>query len=145
MKKNKKYWKQQAKSWREIAEMETESANEWAGEAMILGEQLEDLNAELYSAKTELSVLRQYNIGKKPNTTGSGINVDWKVYYKNQKSSQAKEDLANWSNYKERDPDWSNNPEKTPIESKVISLWSKNIPKNPSKKKCNCKNCNCGK
>jgi len=124
MKKNKKYWKQQAKSWREIAEMETESANEWAGEAMILGEQLEDLNAELYSAKTELSVLRQYNIGKKPFTTGSGMNVDWKIHYKNQKLNQAKEDLANWSKYKERDPDWNNNPESESAG-------------------CNCKNCNC--
>ena len=57
MKKNKKYWKKQAKSWREIAEMETESANEWAGEAFLLRDEVEEL-------KYELNVLRQYNIGK---------------------------------------------------------------------------------
>ena len=145
IKKNKKYWKDQAKAWQEIAEMETDSANHWAGEYYLLHDEFEELELKFDILKRELNTLRQYNIGKKPNTTGSGINVDWKIYYKDQKSKQAKEDLTNWSNYKEKDPDWSNNPDETPIESKVISLWSKNIPKNPSKKKCNCKNCNCDK
>ena len=124
IKKNKKYWKQQAESWREIAEMETDSANHWAGEYYLLNDEFEELELKFDILKRELNTLRQYNIGKKPNTTGSGINVDWKIYYKDQKSSQAKEDLANWFNYKERDPDWNNNPER-------------------GSAGCNCKNCNC--
>lgn len=99
MKKNKKYWKQQAKSWREIAEMETESANHWAGEAMIVAEELDELRVKFMKLKNELDIVRQYNIGKKQ----SGITH-------------------------------TNNPS---VEAKVISLWSKNTPKNPSKK-CNC-------
>jgi len=41
IKNNKKYWKQQAESWREIAEMETDSANHWAGEYYLLNDEFE--------------------------------------------------------------------------------------------------------
>lgn len=103
MKKNKKFWKREAKAWREIAEMETESANHWAGEAMILQDELQELKVKFVKLKDELNIVRQYNIGKK-----------------------------------------QSNSTYTNTEAKVISLWSKNTPKNPYKN-CNCKNCNCKK
>lgn len=100
MKKNKKFWKAEAKSWRKVARIETDEANRWAGEAFILRDELEELKIEFIKIKNELQVLRQYNIGNKSSytskvTTGIG--------------------------------------------------WSKNIPENPNKTKCNCKDCNCNK
>jgi hypothetical protein len=122
IKKNKKYWKQQAESWREIAEMETESANHWAGEYYLLNDEFEELELKFDILKRELNTLRQYNIGKKqPGVTHSNDRDIWNDGF----------------------PD--NKPVNSSVEAKVISLWSKNIPKNPSKKKCNCKSCNCDK
>ena len=119
IKKNKKFWKREAKAWQEIANMETESANHWAGEAMILQDELEELRVKFMKLKDELNIVRQYNIGKKqPGITHTNDRDFW------------------------NDGFLSNDPS---IEAKVISLWSKNTPKNPSKKKCNCKSCNCDK
>jgi len=113
MKKNKKYWKREARGWRNIAEMETESANEWSYKAYTYQHVNEELEQELYTvhmdlqiesmlldeakdnyveldkqyieaiekaeklavaletSKKELSLLRQYNIGKKNTTSTS--------------------------------------------------------------------------
>jgi hypothetical protein len=78
MKKNKNYWKKQAKAWRKIAEMETESANDWSAKYYYLNMEYEDLDAKhvdlinKYEAvKRELNTLRLYNIGRKTNTNKS--------------------------------------------------------------------------
>lgn len=96
MKKNKKFWKRQAKGWREIATMETEQANYWSNRALTAEQTLKTVKAEVVA-------LRQYNIGKNPNKTIKAEDI------------------------------W------------VKSSWSRNIPPNPSAKKCKCKNCNCNK
>jgi len=113
MKKNKKYWKKQAKKWEKIAGIESESANEWSYTAITQADQIDELEQELYTVhmdlqiesmlldeakdnyaeldkqyietiekteaqaiafeatRRELSVLRQYNIGKKNITYNS--------------------------------------------------------------------------
>lgn len=77
MKKNKKYWKNEAKHWKEIARTESESADYWCREA-VSAEKQRDM------FKNELNVLRQYNIGKKPYgtaTTGTtGTNTNYQVW-----------------------------------------------------------------
>ena len=44
MKKNKKYWKNEAKGWKEVARIESEEANKWAAKAIRLEEELEIAN-----------------------------------------------------------------------------------------------------
>lgn len=127
MKKNKKYWKQQAESWREIAEMETESANHWAGEYYLLHDEFEELELKFDILKRELNTLRQYNIGKK-RPESSKIN--------------SPHDL--WDNkFVPEEDDY------LPAENNVINMWknnwSKNIPESPNKTGCNCNGCNCKK
>jgi hypothetical protein len=69
IKKNKKYWKREAKAWRGIARIETDSANEWSFKYYHLNKDYEALDEEYMSLidkydeiKRELNVLRQYNI-----------------------------------------------------------------------------------
>lgn len=127
MKKNKKYWKREAKSWREIAEMETESANHWAGETMIVAEELDELRVKFMKLKDELHIVRQYNIGK-PN--------------------------PNWPNTGKPYGTFTAGYDNINLENNVVDMWknkwSKNTPSNLSNfsvppKKCNCKNCDCDK
>lgn len=50
MKKNKKYWKKEAKGWKEVAQIESEEANNWAARAL-------DAEAELETLKTKKPVI----------------------------------------------------------------------------------------
>jgi len=124
MKKNKKYWKQQAKQWRNIAEMETESANEWSYKAHSYSGQITDLENLLYSVeaernnyKNELSTLRQYNIGKKSvNVTGTSTS-----------------DYAKWAIKEYRIPVGMDKKGKRavkeaskPLEKSIIRWWKRN-------------------
>jgi uncharacterized coiled-coil DUF342 family protein len=56
MKKNKKYWKKQAKGWKKIAGIESESANEWAYTSYTQEEQIEELEQELYTVHMDLQI-----------------------------------------------------------------------------------------
>ena len=44
MKKDKKYWKKEAKGWKEVARIESEEANNWAAKAIQLEEKLDVAN-----------------------------------------------------------------------------------------------------
>jgi len=94
MKKNKKYWKKQAKNWRSyglemqdlfFAEVDRVHRLEHecgvfkglANERLL---QYEKQAAKLKATRHELIVLRQYTIGNKTHTTGtSPVNVNWKT------------------------------------------------------------------
>lgn len=41
MKKNKKYWKAEAKGWKEVSRIESEQANDWANKALKAERELE--------------------------------------------------------------------------------------------------------
>lgn len=53
MKKNKKYWKKEAKGWKEVARIESEEANKWAAKAIRLEEELEIANEALGDFREE--------------------------------------------------------------------------------------------
>jgi len=56
MKKNKKYWKKQAKKWEKIAGIESESANEWAYTSVTQADQMGELEQELYTVHMDLQI-----------------------------------------------------------------------------------------
>ena len=57
MKKNKKYWKKEAKGWKEVARIESEEANKWAAKAIRLEEELEIANEALGDFREEAEQL----------------------------------------------------------------------------------------
>ena len=67
MKKNKKYWKNEAKDWKEVAHIESGQANYWSQMALRAQEERDKF-------KNELDVFRQYNIGKPYNTGVTSAN-----------------------------------------------------------------------
>ena len=46
MKKNKKYWKKEAKGWKEVARIESEEANNWAKRALEAERKLKNLTSK---------------------------------------------------------------------------------------------------
>jgi hypothetical protein len=113
MKKNKKYWKKQAKNWRSYGlemqdlffaeidrvhqlEHEVGVFKGLANERLI---QCEKQAVKLKATRHELILLRQYTIGKKTHTTGtSPVKVNWKTSNLNEATAtRATNNWAKWA------------------------------------------------
>jgi hypothetical protein len=70
MKKNKKFWKAEAKALGERCDELEETLDQYMFQVIILEDEVDQLTDERDRLKNELSVFRQYNIGK-PHGTNS--------------------------------------------------------------------------
>lgn len=122
MKKNKKYWKKEAKGWKEVARIESEEANKWAAKAIQLEEELEIANEACTVFYDQIEDLEEKidNLTNKPTETikpGAYYNIPcppiWQVQY-------------------------------PPTPPSITTTGTSYKEMNITPKKCNC-NCNCKK
>jgi predicted nuclease with TOPRIM domain len=81
MKKDKKYWKAEAKALGERFDEIEETLDRYMFQVIILEDEVDQLKDERDRLKNELNVLRQYNIGKPQTSTSTLSNKDWAVKF----------------------------------------------------------------
>jgi hypothetical protein len=80
MKKNKKFWKKEAKALGERCDELEETLDRYMFQVIILEDEVGQLTDERDRLKNELSVFRQYNIGKPYGTDSiTSTNTNYKV------------------------------------------------------------------